>query len=318
MTRTTGRTLALLGYLQTHREWSGAELCRRLEVSPRTLRRDVDDLRELGYVIDSSRGIGGGYRLGAGSSVPPLLLDHEEAAAIAVGLRGAALSAVNGIEDAAARALVKLEQTLPSAVRHRVRDLERAIVPLAGAPSVDVDALLAVAAAIRDARRLRIDYTRHDGAEVRREIEPHRIVRTQDRWYVIAWDPERAAWRTLRLDRMRPREPLGTRFTAREIPKDELLERTTRSIATAPYPHHVEVVVRAEVDAVRAKFGPTVAEVRDLGDGTTLLRSGSVDLDEAAMYLGMSGFAFTVRSPAALRERLVVVAQRLREAAGPA
>lgn len=316
MTRTTGRTLALLGYLQTQREWSGAELCRRLEVSPRTLRRDVDDLRELGYVIESTRGVGGGYRLGAGSSVPPLLLDHEEAAAIAVGLRGAALSAVTGIEDAAARALVKLEQTLPSAVRHRVRDLERAIVPLAGAPSVDVDAVLAVASAIRESRRLRIDYTRHDGVEIVREIEPHRIVRTHDRWYVVAWDPERAAWRTLRLDRMRPRQPLGARFTAREIPEDELLERTTHSIATAPYPLQVEAVVHADVDAVRAHFGPSVAEVRDLGGGRTLLRAGSRDLDEAAMYLGTSGFAFTVRSPSALRERLLALADRLRAAAG--
>ena len=175
MWETSGRLLRLLGLLQVRRDWTCSGLAERLEVTERTVRRDVDRLRELGYPVEASPGVGGGYRLGVGAELPPLLLDGEEAVALVVALRDAARSGLAGIEEAALSALTKVEQSLPSRYRDRVRVLQQAVVPLTGpGPSVDMDVLLAVAAAVRDTQRLRADYRRHDGAESRRTLEPHR------------------------------------------------------------------------------------------------------------------------------------------------
>ena len=318
MSRTTGRTLALLGLLQAHREWSGAELQARLDVSPRTLRRDIDDLRGLGYGIDSVPGVGGGYRLGLGAAIPPLVLSADEAVAIAVGLRAAASATVTGIEDAAARALVKLEQSLSSETRERISAVERAIVPLGrgggGGGDVDLDTVVTIARAIRESRALRIDYRRHDGAEVRRTIEPHRIVHTGARWYVIARDPDRDAWRTFRLDRLIPRLPLAEPFVAKEIPDDAVRAFTTRSITSAPYRHQYRVRMHAPASEVAVHFGPTIADVTPVDDRTCELTAGSASPEEFALYIGMTGIEFDVLEGDDLRVTLLEIGARFRRA----
>ena len=216
MTTTSSRLLDLLALLQARRGWSGAELADRLEVSRRTIRRDVDRLRELGYPVESLAGPAGGYRLRAGTAMPPLLLDDEEAIAIAVGLSTAARASVTGIEETAVRALVKLEQVLPAHLRRRVRALGSATVALpVGGPTVDPQHLTVIAAACRDSERLRFAYRSREGANSRREVEPHSLVNVGRRWYLVAWDRQREDWRTFRVDRLARPAPSGARFTPR-------------------------------------------------------------------------------------------------------
>ena len=222
----SSRMLRLLSLLQTHRHWAGAELADRLEVSERTLRRDVDRLRELGYPVDATRGTDGGYQLAAGSQLPPLLLDDEEAVAIAVGLRAAAVSPVAGIDETSVRALAKLEQVLPARLRHRVGALQHYSEPLThgGArggeePTINPSDLTEIAGACRDTVRLRFDYERRDGVAGGRMVEPHRLVSTGRRWYLVAWDVDREDWRTFRVDRMQEPKALTRTFAARELPE---------------------------------------------------------------------------------------------------
>ncbi len=205
--------------LQGRRDWPGAELAERLEVSERTIRRDMERLRELGYPVESLTGPAGGYRLAAGTALPPLLLDDEEAIAIAVGLRTAARTSVTGIEETSVRALVKLEQVLPSHLRRRVQALQNATVTLNvyGGPTVDPQCLTLLAAACRDHERVRFAYTARNRADSRREAEPHALVNAGRRWYLVAWDCGRSDWRTFRLDRLTRPAP-GNRFTPRKLP----------------------------------------------------------------------------------------------------
>ncbi len=207
MLDTSARLLRLLSLLQAHRDWSGGDLADRLGVTPRTVRRDIDRLRELGYPVHSTPGTAGGYQLGAGAELPPLLLDDEEAVAVAVGLRSAAEGSVEGIEETSVRALAKLEQVLPHHLRRRVGALTAFTVPMpgrTGGPRVDAATLTELAHACRDCQRLRFDYVSHDGTVTRRNVEPHRLVSTQRRWYLVAWDVDRADWRTYRADRITP------------------------------------------------------------------------------------------------------------------
>ena len=315
MARTTGRILLLLDLMQTGRIWSGAALRARLGISGRTLRRDIADLRSLGYGIDAGPGAGGGYRLGIGSSIPPLALTSDEAVAIAVGLRAGALAAITGLENASAGALAKLEQSLSSETRERIATVERALVPLTGArKSIDMDTVVTVARAIRETRRLRIDYLRHDGREVRRVVEPHRIVHTADRWYLVARDVDRREWRTLRLDRLTPKLPFGAVFTASPIPDEQLRAFTTRSISIAPYPHRARLHMRASAAQVSEHFGPAVAEVVDDGDGTCTLTTGSASLNELALYVGTSGIDFEILEGNGLRDTLQMLVRRFEHA----
>ncbi|WP_087096726.1 YafY family protein, partial [Nocardiopsis sp. JB363] len=210
MKSTSARLLRLLSLLQTRKDWPGNDLAQRLEVSPRTVRRDVDRLRELGYPIHAAMGTGGGYQLGAGASLPPLLLDDDEAVAVTVGLRTAAQGGLSGIEETSVRALAKLLQVLPSRLRRRVDALGAFTVPMPSeGPTVDADVLALVAATCRDSERLRFDYESHQGALSRRNVEPHRLVSHGRRWYLVAWDITRENWRTFRVDRMRPLTPTG-------------------------------------------------------------------------------------------------------------
>src|SRR5215218_2209561 len=235
MLETSARLLRLLSLLQARRDWTGPELAARLGVSPRTLRRDMDKLRGLGYPVDATPGTAGGYRLGAGAMLPPLLLDDEEAVAVAIGLRTAAGGTITGIEETSVRALAKLEQVLPSRLRHRVTALHAVTVPLSpGGAQVDPDTLTALAAACRDHQRLRFDYRSHDGTATVRITEPHRLVHTGRRWYLVAWDVERDDWRTFRVDRVTPRIPTGPRFAPRALPDLDVGGYTSYAVSTAP------------------------------------------------------------------------------------
>src|SRR5947209_10790946 len=219
MSQTSSRLLELLSLLQGRRDWPGDELAQRLEGSGRTIRRDIERLRQLGYPVESLTGPAGGYRLRAGSAMPPLLLDDEESIAIAVGLRTAAGASVAGIEEAAVRALVKLEQILPAHLRRRVGALGSATftLPVAG-PTVDPQHLTVIAAACRDSECLRFAYRSRDGADSRRDVEPHSLVNHGRRWYLVAWDRRREDWRTFRIDRLARPVPAGVRFTPRKLP----------------------------------------------------------------------------------------------------
>src|SRR5512141_2586239 len=204
---TSSRMLQLLSLLQTHRHWPGTELAGRLEVSERTLRRDVERLRDLGYPVHAVRGVAGGYQLRAGAAMPPLLLDDEEAVAIVVGLRAAASGMVDGIEDTSVRALGKLVQVMPPRLRRRVDALQSHTVPavfgsLTSGPTIDADVLTTLAQACRDDERLTFGYRNRGGDATDRTVEPHRLVSVGRRWYLVAWDLTRHDWRSFRLDRM--------------------------------------------------------------------------------------------------------------------
>jgi len=313
---TSARLLRLLSLLQAHRDWSGVDLADRLGVTERTVRRDIDRLRRLGYPVDAQPGTGGGYRLGVGAVLPPLLLEDEEAVAVAIGLRSATLSGVTGIEETAVRALAKLEQVLPERLRHRLRTLQTAIVPMTGwGPSADVDVLLAVAAAIRDHQQLRADYRRHDGTASRRVLEPHRIVHSGRRWYLVAWDLDRTDWRTFRLDRLAPRTPTGPRFEPREAPDPDIAGYASRGITTNAYRYRCRVAVQAPAEVVAERIGPTIGVVTPLDQASCELVAGSDSLDEMAVYIGLIGEEITVHEPVELYEHLAALAARLIRAA---
>lgn len=219
MVQTSARLLALLSLLQVRREWTGQELADRLEVTPRTIRRDVDKLRSLGYPVEAAPGVAGGYRLSAGGELPPLLLDDAEAVAVAVGLRTAASGTVAGIEETSVRALAKLEQVLPSRLRRRVSALSSATSAFTfQGPRIDADVLTALAAACRDATRLQFGYVARDERSSRRHIEPAAVVYTGHRWYLVAFDLDRDDWRTFRLDRIKGRVRDAGRGHRRTVP----------------------------------------------------------------------------------------------------
>lgn len=313
-----GRTLALLGLLQSRREWAGAELRERLEVSDRTLRRDIEDLRDLGYGIAATRGVGGGYRFGAGAAVPPLTLSPDEAVAIAVGLRAAAAGQVTGMEDAAARVLAKVEQALAPPTRRRIADVEQAMVPLETARGdVDMATVAGLAAAIGEHRRVRLTYRRADGQRSERTLEPYRILHRARRWYLVAHDPGSGAWRTLRIDRIEAVGALPDTFTAQEVPDEALRRLTTRAISTTPYPVLARIRVRAPADQVRAVFGPTVADVLDQDDGTTLLVTGARRPEEIVLYLATSGLPWELIEGEQVRATLRRLSAELAAAAEP-
>ncbi len=311
MLDTSARLLRLLSLLQARRDWSGADLADRLGVTPRTVRRDVDRLRHLGYPVHATPGTAGGYRLGAGAALPPLLLDDDEAIAVAVGLRTAAGGTVAGIEETSVRALAKLEQVLPARLRHRVSALQAVTVPLAGSgPTVDPGTLTLVAAACRDQQRLRFDYRHHDGTQSVRTTEPHRLVHTGRRWYLVAWDVERADWRTFRVDRIAPRTPPGPRFTPRQ-PPDDVAGYTSWAVSNAAYKYRVRFTMHAPAAAVAERVTPTSGVVEAVDDARCYLYTGANSIEPMALYVALIGFDFEVESPPELVEQIRILARRL-------
>ena len=314
MLETSARLLRLLALLQTPRDWTGIDLAQRLGVDVRTVRRDIQKLRDLGYPVHATPGAAG-YRLGAGTKLPPLLLDDDEAVAVAIGLRTAASGTITGIEDTSLRALAKLEQVLPSRVRHRINLLHSVTVtvPSTG-PTVDPDVLTAVAAACREPHRLRFDYQSHDGTDSLRDTEPHRLVHTGRRWYLIGWDTDRRDWRTYRVDRIHPRIPSGPRFTPRQAPDADLTGYLTHGVSTAPYRYQARITLYAAAETAAERIPPTVGVIEAVDPQTCLLRTGSNSLDEIAVHVALFGFRFRVHQPPELIAHLRSLTARLADA----
>ncbi len=318
MLETSARLLKLLSLLQAHREWSGPELSERLGVSTRTIRHDVERLRSLGYPVHGTPGVAGGYRLGAGAALPPLLLDDEEAVAVAVGLGRAAGGGVRGIEESSVRALAKLEQVLPSRLRRRVSALNAYTVQVPGkSPQVAPEVLTTIANAARDGERLRFDYTGHDGAGSVRDVEPYRLVHRHSRWYLVGYDVERRDWRTFRADRIRPRTPAGPRFTPRDLPADgDVAAYVEKGLNTAMWRHRGTVLVRVPAEELRARLPGPELDIEPVDDGSCLLRLGSDDLNGMAVWIGFLGLDFEVVDPPELAEAVRRLAERYGRAVG--
>lgn len=318
MLETSARLLRLLSLLQSHREWSGADLADRLGVTPRTVRRDVDRLRDLGYPVNASPGTGGGYQLGAGAELPPLLLDDEEAVAVAVGLRTAAGNGIEGIGETSVRALAKLEQVLPNRLRRRVSALNAFTVPMLRAPRAQADpaVLTELANACRDSERLRFEYRDHQGAATRRTVEPHRLVCTERRWYLVAWDVERADWRTFRVDRITPKPPHGPRFAPRTPPAEDLAAYVSKGVSTTAYA--AQAVIRLLVPAERAAgaVSPSAGVLEPEGPDSCLLRTGATSMDVMVIHVVLMGFDFEVVEPVGLADHVRTIRDRLSRALG--
>jgi predicted DNA-binding transcriptional regulator YafY len=293
MANTSSRTLRLLSLLQTHRYWPGADLADRLGVSVRTLRRDVDRLRELGYPVEAHRGVDGGYQLAPGAALPPLVVDDEEAVALAIGLRAAAQGAVAGIEESSIRALTKVIQVMPPRLRRRVDALRTATVPAVwgSGPTVDSGVLTTVAQACRDEERLRFSYTAHHGERTARHVEPHRLVSLGRRWYLVAYDLSRHDWRSFRLDRLADPESTDERFRPRELPGGDPGAFVRAGIGNIPAPHTVEAVMHAPAEGVRAKIGQW-ATVEDVDGERCRVRMTADSLEWPALALGTVGAEF--------------------------
>jgi predicted DNA-binding transcriptional regulator YafY len=318
MSDTSARLLQLLSLLQTPRDWPGSELAERLQVSPRTIRRDVQRLRDLGYPVQATMGAVGGYRLVAGTAMPPLLLDDEEAVAIAVGLRTAASHAVAGIDEASVRALAKLEQVLPSRLRYRVRTLGAATVPLTwGAPpTVDPEQLTVLAAAVAGGERLRFDYRAADGTDSRRLAEPHRLLAAGRRWYLLAYDNDRDDWRIFRVDRIQRPQPTGVRTAPRELPADDAAAYVTGKLsALAPIYRAVATLDAPAADVAR-RLGDYAGDLEPIDERTCRLHSHTDTLEWLAFRLAMLGCEFQVHEPPELAEYLRALGGRVTRAAG--
>ena len=318
MTTTSSRLLELLSLLQTRRDWPGGELAERLAVSGRTVRRDVERLRELGYPVESLTGPAGGYRLQAGTAMPPLLLDDEEAIAIAVGLLTATRASVTGIEETAVRALVKLEQVLPAHLRRRVAALGSATIsPPGPGPTVTPEHLTVVAAACRDFECLRFAYQSRDGTNSRREVEPHSLVNLGRRWYLVAWDRGRGDWRTFRLDRLTGPASTGRRFTPQKLPAKDAAAYVRQSLTEARHRFEARLTVHVAAEELASRIPAHWGTIEPLDATSCEYRTGDDDLDWLGVRIAMLGVDFELHEPPELAAHLRTLARRLRQAAGP-
>jgi predicted DNA-binding transcriptional regulator YafY len=318
---TSARLLRLLSLFQCRRYWSGSELAARLEVTGRTLRRDVDKLRSLGYPIHSASGADGGYQLGAGSLMPPLLLDDDEAVAVALGLRYAASGNLEGVEEASVRALAKIEQLLPSRLGQRVAALQAAIVmPARTDSTVGARTLSVMAGACRDLESLRFHYRDHGGNVSERLVEPHRLVNTGRRWYLVAWDSDRKDWRTFRVDRVQNKVTAGARFSPRDPPARDLAAYVAKGAWLAPR-CRAQVKLLASAEAVAARLPPGIGLIQPIDDDSCFFDIGASSFESLAMHLMFLGVDFQLSEPAELVDQVSKLAERYRNAvsvgAGP-
>jgi predicted DNA-binding transcriptional regulator YafY len=322
---TSGRLLALLSLLQVRRDWPGGLLAERLGVSDRTVRRDVDRLRELGYAVRAIRGPDGGYRLDAGTRLPPLLFDDEQVVALAVALAGAGGTGA-GIEVAAARALSTVRQVVPARLRQRIDDLEITAVRRSGRggdPQADPDVLLALSGAIRAREELRFDYRSPAGSAAGddgppRRVQPHHLAARAGRWYLVAWDPAREDWRVFRADRIVPRVPTGPRSVPREVPGGDvgafLSARFTGSEHPGGWPCRGEVVLDRPVAEVLPFAGDGDAE--PVGPDRCRLRLGAWSWPGLAAEFARFDADLEVVGPPELRAAFADLARRADRAAG--
>ena len=308
MLTASSRLLRLISLLQSRRYWSGQELSERLEIDRRTLRRDVERLRELGYPVQASAGVGGGYQMGAGAELPPMLLDDEEAVAVAVSLRAAAAS-VAGIEETTMRLLAKMDQLLPARLRRRASALHAVTISLrSGEPLADAEMLTATAAACRDQECLQFGYRDRGGRMTQRRVEPMRLANSGRRWYLVAWDLQREDWRTFRSDRMSAPLVTGPRFVPRTPPMD-LAEYVRRAISHAPFEYQLRIRLRGPVHEVSRKL-PTWAGVLEAeSDDSCILATGADCLEALAAQLLFAGEFEVVDTPAFMPELRGVVAR---------
>lgn len=317
MANTSSRTLRLLSLLQTHRYWPGTELADKLGVSVRTLRRDVDRLRELGYPVDAHRGVDGGYQLAPGAALPPLVVDDEEAVALAVGLQAAAQGAIAGIEESSIRAFTKVVQVMPARLRRRVDALRAMTVPAPwgneAGPTVEATVLTTVAQACRDTERLRFSYTSRSAQPTDRHVEPHRLVSLGRRWYLVGYDLTRQDWRSFRLDRLTAARGTGARFRPRQLPAEDAAAFVRAGIENLPAPYRVEVLVYASATSVRDRMGRW-GTVEHVDDQRCRLLMTVDALDWPIMALGALGAEFEVVSPAELTTQLQEWSDRFRRA----
>ncbi|WP_055563459.1 helix-turn-helix transcriptional regulator [Streptomyces atriruber] len=313
-TDTPARLFQLLSLLQTPREWPGAELSERLGVSRRTVRRDIDRLRDLGYPVRASQGAAGGYRLVAGKAMPPLVLDDEEAVAIAVGLRAGAGHAVEGVEEASVRALAKLEQVLPGRLRHRVSALQIATTPLTSGDGASIapETLTVMASAAAGHERLRFAYRAGDGTASRRLTEPYRLVSTGRRWYLVAYDIDREDWRTFRVDRVSEPFATGARFVPRELPKGDAAAFIRDSMWRGRPTYDLDVTFAAPAEFVTARLAATLGPVEVLDDRSCRLRCRASDsIEWLAVRLAVMDCDFTVHGPRELVDCIGDMSKRL-------
>lgn len=309
---TVGRLLRLLSLLQARPYWSGPDLAVRLEVTERTLRRDVARLRELGYPVEAVSGPGGGYRLTAGGALPPLLLDDDEAVVVAMSLQAVARGGLPGLQDPAVAALAKIEQVFPRRLRDRVDDLTEATVMVGGASprrvTLDVGMLVTLARACRGGMRIRFQYRDASGRRSERHVDPHRLVNVVGRWYLVAWDRDREDWRTFRVDRLAAVTQTGMRVVSREVPDPASL--VTQGIALAAYRHEGRVLLEVDPAVARREVPPTVGLIEETPQGT-LLRVGADDLGWIARYLANLPWRFQVVDPPELKEAIRDLARAL-------
>ncbi|OBB57181.1 transcriptional regulator [Mycobacterium sp. 852013-51886_SCH5428379] len=314
MSETTARVLQLLGLLQSRRVWTGEELADRLGVTTRSVRRDVDRLRDLGYPVAASKGHGGGYQLGAGAALPPLLLDPDEAVAMAVCLRLAAGGSVAGVGESALRALTKLDQVMPARLRSQVAAVHDATVTLTSntAEVVEPDVLMTLARACRDHEHVTAGYVDRAGNATHRRLEPYQLVTTGRRWYLLGFDRDKQDWRSLRLDRMADVVAAGTTFAPREAP--DAADYVGRAISASPYRYVARVRYRAPLEAVAPHFPPGSAQIEPDGPDACIVTAGADDPERMALYFAVGGVEFEVLEPPEVIAAAAAVADRLRRA----
>lgn len=315
MLSSSSRLLKLLSLLQTRRHWAGGELAERLAVHPRTLRRDIDRLRQLGYPIQASSGVAGGYAFRAGQALPPLLLDDEEALAVAIALQIAAAGTVSGVEEGSLRALVKLEQAMPARLRRRTDALRSAILPMQHmGPTVDAGVLATLAAACRDQLQLEFAYRDGKGKDSVRTVEPLGLVHIGSRWYLVAWDPARDDWRSFRIDRVEGVPRTGAHFAPRAAPAGDLRAYVSRSLAGVQQGEQACVLLHRSREAMLRRIPPSAATLEAVDDTRCLLRCGASQLDTLVYWLMALDVDFEVKEPFALMERLRMASARVARA----
>ncbi|GAB3663314.1 YafY family protein [Actinocorallia lasiicapitis] len=333
MFETSSRLLALLSLLQSRPDWPGRELAERLGVSTRTIRNDIERLRELGYPVEAGRGPTGAYRLGPGAKLPPLLLDDEEAVAVAIGLRAG--TGISGIDESSARALAKLEQLLPHRLQRQIVALHESTSKApenldtnVADPEVETVTLTAIAAAIRDRHWLRFDYavpdTHPDEIQTpsapsgRKLVEPYRLVNWRRRWYFVGRDPQTSTWAAYRADWTSPLGPTGRVFPPVPLPDGDYTAFVLRDVAATGWKVHARITVHAPASEVLARINAAVGVVEPVDDTTCVLVTGADSLETIAVYIGMLGLDFTVTEPPALLTHLRTLATRYLRALPPA
>ncbi|MGI8714792.1 MAG: helix-turn-helix transcriptional regulator [Solirubrobacteraceae bacterium] len=320
MVQTSARLLALLSLLQVRREWTGPELAERLDVGPRTIRRDVEKLRGLGYPVTAAPGVAGGYRLGAGGQLPPLLLDDAEAVAVAVGLRTAASGSIAGIEETSVRALAKLEQVLPSRLRRRVSALGNATSTFeTEGPRIDAELLATLAGACRDGMRARFAYVARDERATRRQTEPCSLVHSGYRWYLVAFDLDRDDWRTFRVDRIRGRLSLGERGRRRTVPGGDAAEYVRRQLRSGRMGDSEAVPGRVRIGASASRMARRVparyATIEPDGERGCVVSTRGPWSQQFLVWMALLDEPLDVLSPPELVAAARVIASRLGDAA---